>query len=440
LTEQFKILDSQEWGVLGIEKLLPAERPDPAFRKLYATENGILALDDLAKSDPRAEAVAMRYGRGGKIEAKGSLAHKIYRIGVSPMSGSLIGLSRTNIVHVYDEQLRLILETDLAEAPEIVALQRRLGIDASQLHRYIRSVALSNDVQRYLFTAVDEAWCVGFDGIGVWGLGVPLQDGYHLQREGAVGTQEDIQHALDTFGLSLPLAANDIKQRYRVLAKEWHPDVNPSPSADTRMQEINYAMSLLTGLQVDVLAGYSGVRMAYREMVSTVISTDGVDVPISLGMSMSEAHAADWLYASAFGADSGGVFVATYSGKVLELNDLGEPVRYYSIGNVPQRIIDTKSYLYLLTYTRLYVLRNGSLVSLIDISKGGDIVVAQTGFGLLEKKRFRWFDESGALTATVLSKDPIRLVYQTLEGVIVETRTHRLRIGGGRPWWEQEGN
>ncbi len=313
------------------------------------------------------------------------------------MSGSLIGLSRTNIVHVYDEQLRLILETDLAKAPEIEALQRRLGIDASQLHRYIRSVALSNDAQRYLFTAVDEAWCVGFDGMGVWGLGVPLQEGYRLQREGAVGTQEDIQHALDTLGLSLPLAANDIKQRYRVLAKEWHPDVNPSPSAGTRMQEINYAMSLLTGLQGDALAGYSGVRMAYREMVSTVIRTDGVDVPISLGMSMSEAHAADWLYASAFGADSGGVFVATYSGKVLELNDLGEPVRYYSIGNVPQRIIDTKSYLYLLTYTRLYVLRNGALVSLIDISKGGDIVVAQTGFGLLEKKRFRWFDESGLL-------------------------------------------
>ncbi len=38
LAEQFKILDSQEWVALGIEKLPPAERPDPAFRKLYATE------------------------------------------------------------------------------------------------------------------------------------------------------------------------------------------------------------------------------------------------------------------------------------------------------------------------------------------------------------------------------------------------------------------
>jgi hypothetical protein len=57
------------------------------------------------------------------------------------------------------------------------------------------------------------------------------------------------------------------------------------------------------------------------------------------------------------------------------------------------------------------------------------------GFGLLEKKRFRWFDEDGAHIATVLSKTPIRRVYQKPNAVIVETRTQRLRVGGARPWW-----
>ncbi len=435
LAESFEIVDSQEWVVLGIEKLAPPERPDPAFRKLYATGSGILALDDLGKSDPGAEAEAMRYGRTGQIESKASLAHGVYRVGVSAMSGSFIGLSRTHIAHAYDERLRLILETDLAKAPEIVALRHRLGVDAAQLHTHIRSVALSDDARRYLFTVVDEAWCVDIDGTGVWGLGVPLQDGYCLQGDDVVGTRSDIQHALDTLGLRLPLAANDVKQRYRALAKEWHPDVNRSPDANARMQEINHAVSLLTGLQGDALAGYSGVRMAYKEMGSTVVSAEGVDVTISFGMSMGEAHAADWIYASAFAADVGRAFVATYSGKVLDVGDSGEPIRYYGIGNVPRRIIDTGDYLYLLTDTRLYVLRNGALLTLIDISEGGDVVVAQMGFGLLEKKRFRWFDEDGAHIATVLSKAPIRRVYQKPDAVIVETRTQRLRIGGARPWW-----
>jgi len=351
------------------------------------------------------------------------------------MSGSFIGLSRTHVAHAYDERLRLILETDLAQAPEIVALRRRLGVDAAQLHTHIRSVALSDDARRYLFTVVDEAWCVSVDGTGVWGLGVPLQDGYRLHSEDVVGTRGDIQRALDTLGLTLPLAPDGLKQRYHTLAREWHPGVNRSPDATARMQEINRAVSLLTGLQGDALAGYSGVRMAYKEMGSTVVSAGGVDVTISFGMPMGEAHAADWIYASAFAAGMGRAFVATYSGKVLEVDDSGKPVRYYGIGNVPRRIIDTGDYLYLLTDTRLYVLRNGTLLTLIDISEGGDVVVAQTGFGLLEKKRFRWFDEGGAQMATVLSKAPIRRVYQKPDAVIVETRTQRLRVGGTRPWW-----
>jgi hypothetical protein len=32
---------------------------------------------------------------------------------------------------------------------------------------------------------------------------------------------------------------------------------------------------------------------------------------------------------------------------------------------------------------------------LVDTFDGGDLIVAQTGFGLLEPKRLRWFREDG---------------------------------------------
>ena len=44
--------------------------------------------------------------------------------------------------------------------------------------------------------------------------------------------------------------------------------------------------------------------------------------------------------------------------------------------------------------------------------------MAKSGFGLLEKKRFRWFNKEGGLLGSILSKDPIRRVYCSAEGMV----------------------
>ena len=108
----------------------------------------------------------------------------------------------------------------------------------------------------------------------------------------------------------------------------------------------------------------------------------------------------------------------------------------YDIGSVPHRIVDTGDYLYLLTGTRLYVLHDDALHALVDTFDGGDLVVAQTAFGLLEKKRLRWFGEDGQYLGGVLSRDPIRRVYATGEGMVVETRQRRALVQGVPTWWE----
>ncbi len=63
------------------------------------------------------------------------------------------------VVHAYDKNLKPLFETGLAEAPELQPLRGRSAIGDGQLKNHIRCVALSLDNQRYLFTAVDEAWC-----------------------------------------------------------------------------------------------------------------------------------------------------------------------------------------------------------------------------------------------------------------------------------------
>ena len=118
------------------------------------------------------------------------------------------------------------------------------------------------------------------------------------------------------------------------------------------------------------------------------------------------------------------------------VDENGEGVRAYDIGSVPRRIIDTGSYLYLLTDTRLYVLHDDVLHALVDTFDGGDLVVAQTGFGLLEKKRLRWFRENGEYLGSVVSKDPIRRVYSKQDGMVIETRQRRAVIQGAPAWWK----
>lgn len=48
-------------------------------------------------------------------------------------------------------------------------------------------------------------------------------------------------------GMSWPFTPEDVNNRYRRLAKEWHPDLNPGdPTATERMKALNSAVQLLT--------------------------------------------------------------------------------------------------------------------------------------------------------------------------------------------------
>ena len=62
---------------------------------------------------------------------------------------------------------------------------------------------------------------------------------------------------------------------------------------------------------------------------------------------------------------------------------------------------------------------------MIDLLDGGELVMAHDGFGVLETKRLRWFSQDGNLLGTILSADPIRRIYQSGEGLVVESRAAR---------------
>jgi hypothetical protein len=439
LAAAFEARDAADWRLVSIEKMPKVERPDPAFRQMHPTGSGLFLIDDLGKAEGLGpiEAAVLSYDRSGGLAAKAPLAHGIYRLNVHPLGRGLVAMSKECVVHAYDERLNLLFQTALIKSPEIVALKKRLAISDDQLKNHIRCVALSRDASRYLFTAVDEAWCIDSNGRGLWGAKLPLKEGWArvATPSGSFATGAEVQRALATMSLSLPVTPEDVKHRYRQLAKEWHPDLNrDDPVAEEKMKTLTAAAEVLSGVDASSLSRYTGTTFV-RKIEQTKFEVGGVTFTMSFGQQGGEAQAADWIYAVGFAADSNSVYLACYSGRVVQVDQNGMGTRAYDIGSVPRRIADTGDYLYLLTDTRLYVLRNNALHALVDVFDAGDLVVAETGFGLLEKNRLRWFSEDGAYLGSVISKDPIRRVYFTAGGMVIETRQQRAVVRGVPAWW-----
>ncbi len=281
-------------------------------------------------------------------------------------------------------------------------------------------------------------------GQGLWGAKLPIKEGWTRIASPStnLGTSDEVENALALMDLSMPVTPEGVKRRYRELAKRYHPDLNPGDAqSEEKMKAVNLATEVLTGVDVSALPVYTDTDARFiRQMGRTEFEVGDLNFTISMEMSGSEISASDWIYAASFAADSDSVYLAGYSGRVVLVDHNGKGVRAYDVGSVPRRIIDTGDYLYLLTDTRLYVLRDDALHALVDTFDGGDLVVAQTGFGLIEKRRLRWFREDGHYLGSVVSKDPIRRVYSDGDAMIVETRQRRTVIRGAPTWWEGNGS
>ena len=70
LEEQFEIRDA-DWRIAKVEMIPMARRPDPAFRRMHPVDSGLLMIDDLGNAAGlgQVEAAALRYNRGGEVEA-----------------------------------------------------------------------------------------------------------------------------------------------------------------------------------------------------------------------------------------------------------------------------------------------------------------------------------------------------------------------------------
>ena len=401
------------WSEIVVEEIAKLDRPDPAFRKHYSKRGGALSFDDLAKSEASlgAPGAVMFSDANGRLGQPVPLHRDAYHISVHPEGEGFALRSKSGVMTVYRDDLGIDFETDLEAVPEVAANRERLGLADSEAHRALRCIALTPDRNRYLFTHVDEAWCFSREGERLWGLRMPAKEPTRIRVGGSsFGTAAEIDQALEVMGLQMPVTPDEIRKRYRQLVRELHPDVNPRN--EERMKAVNGASERLTGLDPEELDG-TGV---------------GYEIEISFG----PAAEADWIYAAAFSGNGETALLGTYAGRVVRVDRGGSPTTIYDVGCVPVRIVETGSFLYVMTTTRLYVLDGDRLIALHDCSPKCDLLVSGGMVLLVEGKGVSVFTEDGRPLGIALTKAPIRRAYVHNGAVVVETRTQRGSFRGIR--------
>lgn len=430
----FTVLEDCGWILAGERKLKNEERPHPSFDIAAVDRSGTWLLDRSGRSVGQlsVKSVLRRVGRLGQLVGEKPLSHDAYRTGTGVSGSSIAIMDSSGGLHVYDAGLNLILETNLHEDPRVVDHFRTIDTNYwGEFKSQVRAVDVSPKADRYLFTLADEAWCCRVTGQAVWGVVMPLKEGWKrvVGRSERFGVGREVDDALHLFGLSLPVSPADIKRRYRLLAVAHHPDRNPgNPSAAEKMKELNSAFEVLTGIDPNTL-GFEESDLTYfaRTGPDHVIEVEGIRLEITMSVGTPQ----DWVYAATFAAADGCAFVATYSGKVILLSREGRPLAVYDIGTCPSEIVDIGRYTYFLTPTRLYVVEDRTkLAAFLDVFQQGRLVASQNGFGLLTSKRLQWFTEGGTKVGELVARDPIRTIHAAESGAIVQTRQHQVEVRG----------
>ncbi len=430
----FSVLDGAGWTITGERMLQDDEQPNAAFNIASLDESGTWLLDRSGSSAgrPEVKSVLRRLDRRGCFVSERPLSYDAYRIGTGSVGSRIAVMDSSGRLHIYDESLNVVTETNLREDPRVVEHFRTVDTNYwGEFKSQVRAVSVAAEGDRYLFTLADEAWCCTMSGHTLWGVAMPLKEGWKsiVGRTKRFGVGREVEEALRLLDLCLPVSPTEIKRKYRSLAMAHHPDRNPSnPGATREMQALNRAFEVLTGVDPNTL-GFEESDITYfaRTAPDQVVELEGFRLEITMTGGIPQ----DWVYAASFAAADGCAYVATYSGKVILLSREGQPLVVYDIGTSPTEIVDVGRYAYFLTPTRLYVVEDRTkMAAFLDVYQQGRLLAAQSGFGLLVSKRLQWFTVSGKKVGEVLARDPIRAVHKIQGGAIVQTRRHQVEVRG----------
>jgi tetratricopeptide (TPR) repeat protein len=232
---------------------------------------------------------------------------------------------------------------------------------------HLRCVDMAGDLSCFLFTVIDDCFLLDADFkiINTWKMPykIDTNSGKYERRSRSESLAEEndvgTRWAFSTLGVTVERpTTDDIKQAYRDMTKQYHPDRNRAPDAEERMKEIIRAYDYIRE------HGVAGVDRAALEdeywveiMSRQTVEVEGFSLNIELGMSIDPS---DWIYGSGMSDDGSRVYLGVYSGKVYEISQEGIAAHIYEIpnGESANVIREDGPFLHILTFSQMYVLES----------------------------------------------------------------------------------
>ena len=431
-SSKFKIIGDHRWGIINVKRLSFDERPSTQFKEHYFVKDGVISIakGSSLKYYEHYKSVLQFSQNNGEIKIIG-LNQDIYRIYVNFFNPQFAILSSDCVLYSYNLGFDLSSQIDLKDL-DVVKNFIQYTSSFDELKRFIRCVAVTPQSENILFTIVDEAYLLDKSGKIIWGVKSPTKEGYtkFSKRIKKEVSSKGVQDALNYLGLTFPFSNEDVKVKYRLLAKLYHPDLHPNdPESKSKFQKLQSSYQYLLGSNPeDYFEKQDQEISVYRDNSSSL----EIEIPgeglFEMGMYYGYLAGCDWIYSAGHSNSSGNIYLGTYSGRIFELNVYGQIQRVYDVGTLPNTVLEHKNFLYILAGGRAYILQDKKVFSFIDIYQDGKIRFCEDGFVLLSKKSFQFYDVTGNKKFEMQSEDPIRKFFKQDNVYIIETRQDRAII------------
>ncbi len=311
-----------------------------------------------------------------------------------------------NLIHV-DRDLNILSSFDLSHLAEN--------------HTEIRNLRISNDQTRILITAVDKAYIYDFNLKPIAKWRVPIKEGLTKdENSGTPTSQQDIllSKYFKMLGVSETASEEEIRQSFRRLALQCHPDTNPDdPNANEKMIALKEAYEAV--MHEDARNAFRGeieeehwVKILSRH----TFQAGGLEFTFTASLSMDPN---DWIYGAGISQDGSTYYLGCYSGKTYAVGHDGVVKKvfimpktgdgFHGEHNPISFIFDRTPYLHILSYSYLYIVNDDEPINVIAV---GDTNIKwwDKGFLLLskDKQSLVVYDDSGLVISKLKFNSSIK--------------------------------
>jgi len=434
------LTDVPGWSIVHEERFPKGTGPDPDYNMAFALRDGFLyakRFDKKPEPGQHGSTVDVLDG-AGKLQVQRRLDQELFRVAAHPSGTVFSDLSFQSKLTVFDREVRPLWAMDTTTLPVVQTRARGMKLGSHDPFRWIKGAMVSGDGSLALVGAMDQVWLLTPGGDPVWGLQMPFKKNWmRMEIPGGAGISEHAKSALGVLGLTLPATIEAVKAARKALLWQWHPDVAAKQEeANQKAQEINEAYRVLTGMDPDDLqetptrTRFVDRDSYHKEEFTVEAGGHQIGISFETSLSVGEAYAADWLAYVCLSGDGCKAYAASCSGSIFEIGERGEVIRAYALNIFPYGMQEAYGKLYVNMEDYLLILADGAVLGRIPTLGKPTIFAYPDHLVLWSDSRVRWFTPDGQPLGQIAAKAPVRRVYPSPEGWVIETRQNRCVLVG----------